>query len=272
MPLNVVATREFRNALTATGALLPGFIAFFGNCLRSNPQITGTAASAWKKEYALGAAHEVYAVDTNPLAFSGDGFAALTFADAGRYLRVHGCVLLGAGVANPSNAHGQQSQVILNPSGLVLQACRRKIERLYVLGTSKAAVDAALSDLPHCHRRATTANRQQPERAAEAMLPAAAAAAAAASREEGEPATGSGRVGGPTLLAPLSPGGGESLTEVTMLRDTIATPNRPSNTASTEEKPAAALNGPVGKRLLLRSVTCPGSSTPPSATAAAQPT
>lgn len=37
MPLNVVAKREFVNALTAIGALLPGFIAFFGNCLRSNP-------------------------------------------------------------------------------------------------------------------------------------------------------------------------------------------------------------------------------------------
>ena len=193
MPLNVVSTREFRNALTATGALLPGFIAFFGNCLRSNPQITGTATSAWKREYAAGASHEVYAVDTSPLAFAGENFDGMTFADAGRYLRQRssGCVLLGVGVANPSNTHGQQSQVILNPGSLVLQDTQN-LQRLYVLGTSKTAVDAALEALPRYHRRVAS-SRESSMRFQDK------------SRQSSFLQDGANREGHPTVFAPISP-------------------------------------------------------------------
>ena len=71
-PLNhlQVAMRDFRNALTALGALLPGFIAFFGNCVRSNAEMTHTDTERWKREYAYGASHEVYVVDIDADMFS----------------------------------------------------------------------------------------------------------------------------------------------------------------------------------------------------------
>jgi hypothetical protein len=58
MPLHAVATKEFRYALSATGALLPGFIAFFGNAVRSNPDMD-TGSERWRTEYKYGASHEV---------------------------------------------------------------------------------------------------------------------------------------------------------------------------------------------------------------------
>ena len=64
MPLNVVATREFRQSLTAIGALLPGFIAFFGNCLRSCAVPGG--GEEWRREYSYGASFEIYIVELEP--------------------------------------------------------------------------------------------------------------------------------------------------------------------------------------------------------------
>ena len=242
MPLNVVSTREFRNALTATGALLPGFVAFFGNCLRSNPQITGTATSAWKREYAAGATHEVYAVDTSPHAFAGENFEGLTFADAVRYLRQRssGCVLLGVGIANPSNTHGQQSQVILNPGSLVLQDAQN-LQRLYVLGTSKTAVDAALSALPRYHRRAAS-SRENTSRFKENSGGSSSFLQDGAKRE-----------GHPTIFTPISPKADvpvlvASLSEV--MDSPTQEPDEPVNKRITVAEKGSKKNKPGFKRTL----------------------
>lgn len=120
LPLNVVATREFRNSLTAVGALVPGIIAFFGNCIRSNPGIT-VGKEKWKSEYMSGASHEVYIVETELGFFDDNIFEGMKFSEMVQHLyAANRSLLLGLGWRTVSIVRGRCVHVVLNPSDLIL--------------------------------------------------------------------------------------------------------------------------------------------------------
>mmetsp|Transcript_30820 Transcript_30820/g.39708 ORF Transcript_30820/g.39708 Transcript_30820/m.39708 type:complete len:1001 (+) Transcript_30820:154-3156(+) len=148
MPLHAVANQEFLNALTAVGTLIPGFITFFGNAVRSNPDMD-TNKERWRAEYKYGASHEIYIVDVDETTFTKPVFEGLTFSELSKHLmESNGTLLLAVGVVDPSvdSPMGRPSQVLLNPASMVLFR-EPKLERLFALGQSKESVDEALSDL-----------------------------------------------------------------------------------------------------------------------------
>lgn len=116
----------------------------FANICTSTTVSSRSEGERWKVEYGNGANYEIYSIDTQVGMFNEQVFEGMTFADMGRLVcEANGSLLLALTLEEGGVRGGR---VVLNPAKLELFR-RLDISRLYLLGRSKEAVDAAIAQL-----------------------------------------------------------------------------------------------------------------------------
>jgi len=191
LPAQVVAKQEMRDTLTALGSLLPGFLTFFGNAIKSDPGVV--VQEKWQEEYVNGANHEVYLVDPPEPAVIEELRESLQlpgpvcYCHLARLLfKVNETLLLGLVVDEAfrldtrrvTSATGARHhhtplspRILLNPWNLemVPDELGEVICRFIFLGRSKHAVDSAMREFREPETIARAFTRVQKHQKDESM-------------------------------------------------------------------------------------------------------